>query len=216
MAAEKIVTESALSALASDVKRAIYDILPSDTASGDIATFETDLELPLKSAVCNINATQSGTGTPSPSNPRAISGFSSLDITRCGVNLFDISAYDVSSSDIQCTLNADGSLTVTNTGASAGSINWVYTKKLPNGTYTIKNLSESAFYLQLAEGDYSHNIAVNGSYTFTYDGSGYMRIVPGNLAANTTKTFKIQIESGSAFTTYAAYNGTTKHIDFEV
>ena len=57
------------------------------TASGIIANFETNLQDNLTACKCEINALQSGTGTPSPNNPRPISGFNGATIVRCGVNL---------------------------------------------------------------------------------------------------------------------------------
>lgn len=52
-------------------------------ASGSIATFNDGGDnIPVKSLVTEITATQAGTGTPSPSNPRAISGFDSVVITN--------------------------------------------------------------------------------------------------------------------------------------
>ena len=52
---KNIYTEEEVNEL---VEEAIYDILPSDTESGAIANFETDLALPLKSAIFNVDAIQ--------------------------------------------------------------------------------------------------------------------------------------------------------------
>lgn len=51
------------------------------TSSGSIATFTTDIIDNLIACECDINALQSGSGTPSPSNPRAISGYSTCTIS---------------------------------------------------------------------------------------------------------------------------------------
>lgn len=52
------------------------------TASGAIANFDTDLTENLVSCVCEIpKATQSGSGTPSPTNPRTINGIQSFYLT---------------------------------------------------------------------------------------------------------------------------------------
>ena len=57
-------------------------LLPTiSSASGSVATFDTDLTDNLVSLIANITATQSGSGTPSPSNPRTITGYSSCVIT---------------------------------------------------------------------------------------------------------------------------------------
>lgn len=126
MSNQKIVTEAALSALASDIKTAlsgkansndvypksqtynrteidnalelkadksdtytkeevdneVYNILPTDTASGSIAHFTDGAEnIPVKSLVSEIVAVESGSGEKSPDNPYTISGFDSGIIT---------------------------------------------------------------------------------------------------------------------------------------
>lgn len=64
--------------------------LPIRTASGTIAHFEDGADdVPMKSVVANIVPIQEGTGTPSPSNPRPISGTSVLNVEQRGKNLFD-------------------------------------------------------------------------------------------------------------------------------
>lgn len=73
--------QNALSAL-EYLNAKINDLYPVVTESGSLVTFTTPLALPLVSLKANITATQSGTGTPSPSNPRPISGFSSVTLTQ--------------------------------------------------------------------------------------------------------------------------------------
>ena len=66
------------------------DILPTDTASGQIASFPdgTDL-LGAKSVLVELEPIQEGTGTPSPSNIRPISGRTECVTEVSGANLFD-------------------------------------------------------------------------------------------------------------------------------
>jgi hypothetical protein len=60
----------------------------TDTASGAIATFDTSLALPLQDCTIEINAVQES-GTPTPSSPKAISGFTGANIRVTGSNLWD-------------------------------------------------------------------------------------------------------------------------------
>lgn len=63
--------------------------LPTKTASGSIANFVDGADdVPVAEGVFNIVATQAGTGDPSPSNPREISGFNAASITKTGVNIW--------------------------------------------------------------------------------------------------------------------------------
>ena len=57
------------------------------TASGSIASFETPLQMPVFGLKANIVPIQVGSGTPSPSNPRALSGRTQVLVTRTGKNL---------------------------------------------------------------------------------------------------------------------------------
>ena len=50
------------------------------TASGAIASFNTNYAAPLESCILEINPLQSGTGDPSPTNPRPITGFTGATV----------------------------------------------------------------------------------------------------------------------------------------
>ena len=65
-------------------------ILPTDTASGDIASI-TDGQsvVPVKSLKVTLEPIQSGSGTPSPDNVRPISGHTEVDTEVRGKNLLD-------------------------------------------------------------------------------------------------------------------------------
>ena len=67
----------------------LLGLLPLKTATkAAICSFNDGADdVPCASAVCEINAVQAGTGDPSPSNPRAISGFTGLMLTGTGKNL---------------------------------------------------------------------------------------------------------------------------------
>ena len=56
------------------------------TASGSVATFDTDMTENLVEVKCQIVATQSGSGTPSPSNPRPITTYTSLNLSHSGAD----------------------------------------------------------------------------------------------------------------------------------
>lgn len=100
--------------------------------------------------------------------------------------------------------NDDGSFTLNYTYAQ--SLNMVMTGELSAGTYTIKNYGDIILYVQSSTSDYSHYASNDGgSYTFTYDGTSYLRFLYGNTTANTTQLFKVQLEKGSSATPYIAH-----------
>ena len=97
-----------------------------------IASFSDGADnVPVSELIVNITATQAGSGTPSPSNPRAISGHSSCTITVEDDidNPQEVYTVTISLGDTYygCTLNVTtGELTVTHGYADLGGLN--YTK----------------------------------------------------------------------------------------
>lgn len=106
------------------------------TSSGSIATFNDGGNgIPLKSCEVEIVAQQAGSGTPSPSNPRAISGFDSVDVNVIGANLID--GYSIAQS-LQAkggTLNTT-TKTISYSGQVAGNVGVIFTNFKPNTAYT--------------------------------------------------------------------------------
>ena len=59
------------------------------SGSGEIVSFETDSENVFTKLQVTFSPTQSGSGTPSPSNVRPIYGVGGVEVDRVGKNLFD-------------------------------------------------------------------------------------------------------------------------------
>lgn len=106
--------------------------LPITTAASDI---------PMQSCVVNIEPVQSGSGDPSPSNVRAISGWDSVNVKRCGKNLMPnmVGQASSTSNGITWVYNDDGSITINGTATAnsyAKAVTGVNTQiYLPKGTY---------------------------------------------------------------------------------
>ena len=206
MSAEKIVTESALSALASDAKRAIYDILPTETASGDIASFETDLSEPLVSCKSTIAAT-GGNGTPS--TPIPINGYTEANITRCGVNLWD-EVMESGSID-----NTTGQNETYGTNRMR-SINYI--PVIASEEYCVFNNSGISLIFYFYASDKSYL-----SYRFIGNNTTTLLTLPNNCSFvrfrtdnnyGTTYNNDISINYPSTDTTYHPYTGNTYTIAF--
>lgn len=117
---------------------AINEILASGvgdiegTASGSVASFNDGGDnIPVKSLVAEIVASQAGSGTPSPSNPRAISGYTDV-VIKNDVQGTTQATYTISlgSTVYMGTLNiTTGILTVTHAyQLFDGSENWQYSE----------------------------------------------------------------------------------------
>lgn len=75
------------------IQDAVLSILPKKTVSGAVASIsDAQPDLPLVDLTAQIVPKQSGSGDPSPSNVRPISGWTGCEVTRTGVNIFNPSA----------------------------------------------------------------------------------------------------------------------------
>lgn len=129
---------STLNTVSKKLIGAINEILASGigsiegSASGSVASFNDGGDnIPAKSLVAEIVATQAGSGTPSPSNPRAISGYTDV-VIKNDVQETTQATYTISlgSTVYMGTLNVTtGILTVTHAyQVYDGSENWQYSE----------------------------------------------------------------------------------------
>lgn len=115
------------------------------TVSGSICTFNSQYAgLPLKSHTIAVTATQSGSGTPSPSNPRPISIYSAINISQSGADTSNPTVYTITIGSTVYSGEYDartGVLTVTWLRVDLGSLAWVENATYPNvfNTYPLTN-----------------------------------------------------------------------------
>lgn len=71
----------------------VWDAYPTEHVDGSLASFSDGAnDLPVKALTVDVMLTQAGSGDPSPSNVRTITGRTGMTITRRGKNIFDQSA----------------------------------------------------------------------------------------------------------------------------
>ena len=80
--------------------------------------------LPLKQFVGNIQPAQAGTGDPSPSNVRAISGYTGVTVTRAGKNIAKPTATTTTMGGLSWAVTADGKVTATGTATGTSQVNY--------------------------------------------------------------------------------------------
>lgn len=185
----------------------VKTLCPPFTASGSVVQCTPVENSPLDVQV-EITPTQEGSGDPSPENVRPIVGWDSVNVTRCGKNLFDISTISTNS-EIK---NNGDSLTV---NTSLESVRCATRESLE---------------------DICHNIPANVLYNFNanttsnlkqaYFNSGVLwkfktsqnlddptKKSPiyfyGNSINETGTISNIQLEIGSTATEYEPYRGQT-------
>ena len=125
--------------------------LPIRTASGTIAHFEDGADsVPMKSVVANIVPVQEGTGTPSPSNPRPISGTDELTLKHDNDNMLSLPTFDFTIQGVRVYTNEDGNVVLNGTstgGISSDNALWTNNLRfsLPKGHYYLSCNSFSTY-----------------------------------------------------------------------
>lgn len=182
-----------------------YTPVYGNTASGAIATFDTSLALPLQDCTIDINAVQSGSGTPSPDNARPITGFSSAVITKVGKNLLPNSHFNTNLSG-STFINITSDFIIPKTGATI-----TVSGKTADGI--VLNTSNCA--VNFYNSSNTNIFAISPTQTKTVpDLSDVTKIVIFTTEAVANKEIFLQIEYGSTATDYEPYNSETKTIDF--
>ena len=115
------------------------------TVTGAIASFNNGAdEVPVDSGTFYIAPSQSGTGTPSPSNPRPIVGYTGMTIYQTGKNLLHNEMEDGTTGGIDYSLNSDGSIDCSGTVSNVNSTRILATNiKLPVGSYVLSGADSS-------------------------------------------------------------------------
>ena len=180
-------------------------------------------DVPISSGTFYIAPSQSGTGTPSPNNPRPIVGYTGMTINLTGKNLLKWSDFsDYSNWKTDVTANQSYPTSSTNRG---------YVLDLPVGTYTLSfGIDAETFptYLYLCKDDGTSSTRLiyftGGAYstdhgTFSVDGTSkyYFSIgsagTQANFEAQMAKISFAMLEVGSSASTYEAYKAKTPIVD---
>ena len=151
-----------------------------------IASFRTNMSGNINSLKVLVEAVQSGSGTPSPDNPRPITGWSGANVTRTGKNLFNGTLEQGTFS--------------TSTGEMINSTTRVRATAnipLPSGNYTLRNSNGYQFVLYVydLEGNFkqsdshiswkdnplSFNLVANRQINFAIRNDTNTTIVPSDV-----------------------------------
>ena len=154
----------------------------------------------IREVVADIQAKQAGSGDPSPSNIREISGYNAAIVSRCGKNLLNNSDKTITS----------GSCVINNVKCPMVAGYYIL-------SFDFSGTSNSS---SLRIDDENGTPVFTTAKTITSGHNEFLINLPSKasfvkLFANAVGTYsKFQIERGNQFTIYEAYNGQTFNIPF--
>lgn len=189
------------------------------TATGNPLSFNTNLAKPLKSLLIPWTPTQSGTGDPSPTNIRPITGVGVLNVWHTGKNLLNISEHESGY------IGSNGKISSDATNASFGFI------LLKSGTnYVVStNVTVSNIGICLYETDKTTVISRTNNNNkssvkiASSNADRYVRVwinyngltkVGEATDSQIEELFAPQVEVGETATTYTPYSGQTIPVVF--
>lgn len=202
-----------------------------DTASGDIASFPDGADgMPVKDLTVAIEPVQSGTGDPSPTNVRPISGWTGCNVTRTGKNLIGYMR-SRTNQNVAFTYNQQtGGVTVD--GATSGSAG-VEDTSGSKANYPYYPAGQYRIVCNIAETGVNYNVAVyydggtteeyiidkdTASVTITLTDRAIimprMAVRPNTSVSNKTYYPMLMLASDSD-TSFEAYKGTTLPISWQ-
>ena len=194
--------------------------------TGDLVSFDTEMAEDFTKLEVAIEPTQSGSGTPSPSNVRPIYGVGGVEVEVVGKNIFDESVL----------LQATG--WVVNDGVYSGYNSALYDKFYPRANMIPLNCKENTSYTWSTKYRCENSGGTTYFVFFYSDGTGEninsasQTEVQLTLTSNPNKTLvgvgfsygitsvvyirEMQIEEGTTATTYEPYTETTVSQSFDV
>lgn len=114
--------EAVIASIPSDytaLEQATYNAYPTESEAGNPIYFDDGADdIPVKELIVNLEPKQSGSGDPSPSNVRPISGHDGVVVKRTGKNILKIEGTTTTTGGITFTVNSNGTITVNGTATS--------------------------------------------------------------------------------------------------
>lgn len=198
---------------------------PQKTVSGSVVTFSDSLpNSPLLACKASIEATQSGSGTPSPDNIRPITAFDTVIVRNTGKNSVILDSNSLANSQY-CNISYSSNTTVVAANstyaramfATPVKIGKTYTLTLKasgtanyNSILICKDTSwsfESQYHARISVTDTEQTITVTFTAETEMLAVGFYVTTTGTTGSMTIKD--VQLELGSTATAYEPFKGST-------
>ena len=188
-----------------------------------IASFNDGEDMVMPSLKVAIEPQQEGSGDPSPTNVRPISGWDEVDVTRAGKNLFDKDHYKFAKGYLDGNGDWQGSKTIYDyptEGLSYWSSVVIDITKFGTDTITYSGfVSVSGTLRGIVDENFTKLAFLGDSSTasYTVDLSQYptAKYIVLSFMRDNHDFSNAQLEIGSTATTYEPYAGTTYTIDLD-
>lgn len=202
--------------------------IKESVAKSALATFaDGGDKYPMLSLTGYINPVQAGSGDPSPSNVRPITGWTGMNVYRAGKNLFSPTVSASTPRLYGATLaKGNEEVTLTETSATNYCCYGVYYYLLA-GTYTFKfqatasdSYTPTVTIYKSNGGVVSQNIQPNSARTFTLSEDDtieprmFISTNGNGVVGRTVRFYEMQIETGSSASDWESYTGTTYPISW--
>lgn len=180
--------------------------------SGNFVNFDTPREVNIKSLKVYFSPKQAGTGTPSPTNVRPISGWTGVEVGHCGKNLFDKDSHTITTGNgINYSTGGLSGLTA----SSRGYTDYIaikggeqYTLSSLNAPMGIGSTWGMAFYdldKTYISGIANTNSTANEKSFIAPDNAAFFRATFTAISSVEDALNGIQLEIGSTATAYEPY-----------
>lgn len=167
--------------------------------------------VPVSDLIVDINAVQDGTGDASPTNVRAIHGWDTLNLVKCGTNIWDEEweSGTYSTADGRASIS-ENAIRSKNRIAIKPSLTFAFFNSTANAQIRIYYYDKSGTFLS-----WEAKNAVNNVATFTTPENAYfVNFAVGNSSTPvTTNNQNLSINYPSADEDYHAYDGGVDTID---
>lgn len=170
------------------------------TISGNVVTIKSPCDTPVQSLKVHFSPIQNGSGNPSPSNIREITGWTGLSVTQCGKNLFDEQYPDIGDSVIYRPIYIGGGTVTMSTTA-------------PINTNGGANLFLVAGNVATGGGTTPNGVWKTRPVTATAD-NGYVTVAYRDRMSVNPREHNTMIEFGTTPSEYEPYSGTTTSVDW--